>query len=151
MAKSGHTAAQKPQRAHLLSSLTRGGWIPRLLISSDSSRTSFGQNSMQKPQPLHRSFRMCTSPLGGLTLSASNGLRQVLTGIRTTFCHPFSVILFDFSISSGPTLSTMAFMSLILAANLSPSAALTQTSCKRFLSKPIFSIFFQRRSTRFCV
>jgi hypothetical protein len=63
MAKSGQYIPQRSHPEHFSGATTCGGWYPFALKADESSNTFVGQNSTQKPQPLHRSTVITTPPL----------------------------------------------------------------------------------------
>ena len=81
MAKSGQISSHTPHPTHEAESFTRGGLTPRALSLAPCSRTSLGQNSMQKEQPLHLSSRTTISTsLSFRPWGADIGRRPGLTG-----------------------------------------------------------------------
>ena len=76
MAKSGQSKVHRPQSEHASPSRTSGGWYPLELVCLDITKTERGQNSTQKPQPLHRSSMIWIIPWGIWMWSWSNGWRQ---------------------------------------------------------------------------
>ena len=86
IAKSGQTIPHRLQPVQRSASTKAGGWYPLALSLPSATRTWTGQNSIQKPQPLHHSSLTYTRPWGLRAKVVFEALFSSIYRTRRTVC-----------------------------------------------------------------